>query len=231
MHRRDGSVIHADLTQNPEIGTADPSTRSRAARKSPKSVAGSASASRRSTAGKKQFAGLGLSELRELRSLRHENSKLKQVVADLTLDLRDECLNAHVFNSTIEAQRVLDAWRHDYNHVRPNSALQDRTPGAVGALWVDSRDARESTAARKDRTETEIAGRFVTVHRGCRHSSKVRCDVDDVRDDQEGAGSPEHTARITEADDAGEPEPRDEPQPRTHELNSGHEWNRKQGSP
>lgn len=27
---------------------------------------------------KKQFAGLGLSELRELRSLRHENSKLKQ---------------------------------------------------------------------------------------------------------------------------------------------------------
>jgi len=35
---------------------------------------------------RKQFAGLGLSELRELRSLRHENSKLKQVVADLTLD-------------------------------------------------------------------------------------------------------------------------------------------------
>jgi putative transposase len=34
---------------------------------------------------KKQFAGLGLSELRELRSLRHENSKVKQVVADLTL--------------------------------------------------------------------------------------------------------------------------------------------------
>ena len=35
---------------------------------------------------KKQFAGLGLQELRELRSLRHENAKLKQVVADLTLD-------------------------------------------------------------------------------------------------------------------------------------------------
>ena len=35
---------------------------------------------------KKQFNGLGLQELRELRSLRHENSKLKQVVADLTLD-------------------------------------------------------------------------------------------------------------------------------------------------
>ena len=35
---------------------------------------------------KKQFTGLGLQELRELRLLRHENSKLKQVVADLTLD-------------------------------------------------------------------------------------------------------------------------------------------------
>jgi putative transposase len=35
---------------------------------------------------KKQFACLGLSEIRELRSLRHENAKLKQLVADLTLD-------------------------------------------------------------------------------------------------------------------------------------------------
>ncbi|MBM3809678.1 MAG: transposase [Acidimicrobiia bacterium] len=35
---------------------------------------------------KKQFAGLGLQEIRELRSLRHENVKLKQLVADLTLD-------------------------------------------------------------------------------------------------------------------------------------------------
>ena len=35
---------------------------------------------------KKQFAGIGVQELRELRSLRDENRKLKQVVADLTLD-------------------------------------------------------------------------------------------------------------------------------------------------
>ena len=35
---------------------------------------------------KKQFAGLGVQELRELRSLREENRKLKEVVADLTLD-------------------------------------------------------------------------------------------------------------------------------------------------
>ena len=42
--------------------------------------------------------------------------------------LRDECLNAHVFASTIEALRVLDAWRHDYNHVRPHSAIGDMAP-------------------------------------------------------------------------------------------------------
>ncbi len=36
--------------------------------------------------GKKKYAGLGLSELRELRQLWEENSKLKRLVADLSLD-------------------------------------------------------------------------------------------------------------------------------------------------
>jgi putative transposase len=35
---------------------------------------------------KKQFAGLGISELRELRLLRDENGRLKRLVADLSLD-------------------------------------------------------------------------------------------------------------------------------------------------
>jgi putative transposase len=35
---------------------------------------------------KRRFAGLGLTELRELRQLREENRKLKTLVADLTLD-------------------------------------------------------------------------------------------------------------------------------------------------
>ena len=35
---------------------------------------------------KKQYAGLGVSELRELRQLREENTKLKSLVADLSLD-------------------------------------------------------------------------------------------------------------------------------------------------
>jgi putative transposase len=35
---------------------------------------------------KKRYAGLGLSELRELRQLREENGKLKRLVADRSLD-------------------------------------------------------------------------------------------------------------------------------------------------
>jgi putative transposase len=35
---------------------------------------------------KKKFAHLGVSELRRMRSLEEENARLKQVVADLTLD-------------------------------------------------------------------------------------------------------------------------------------------------
>lgn len=35
---------------------------------------------------KRRYAGLGLTELRELRQLREENRKLKTLIADLTLD-------------------------------------------------------------------------------------------------------------------------------------------------
>jgi len=35
---------------------------------------------------KKQYAGLGVAELRELRQLREENGRLKRLVADLSLD-------------------------------------------------------------------------------------------------------------------------------------------------
>ena len=62
-----------------------------------------------------------------------------------------------------EAQQILDAWREDYNLVRPHSSLQDRTPAAVGAMWVDSREPRESTAVNESGTELETAGRFVTI--------------------------------------------------------------------
>jgi putative transposase len=35
---------------------------------------------------KKKYGGMGVSELRELRQLKEENAKLKQMVADFSLD-------------------------------------------------------------------------------------------------------------------------------------------------
>ena len=44
--------------------------------------------------------------------------------------LRDECLNEHWFSTLAEAQRLIEAWRQDYNTVRPHSALGNLSPEA-----------------------------------------------------------------------------------------------------
>jgi len=41
---------------------------------------------------------------------------------------RDECLNEHWFLSLADAQAKIEAWRVDYNTVRPHSALAGETP-------------------------------------------------------------------------------------------------------
>ncbi len=42
--------------------------------------------------------------------------------------MRDECLNEHWFMSLAEARETIEAWRMDYNEVRPHTALGNRTP-------------------------------------------------------------------------------------------------------
>jgi putative transposase len=42
--------------------------------------------------------------------------------------LRDECLNQHWFRNLAEARQIVEAWRLDYNRVRPHSALGGLTP-------------------------------------------------------------------------------------------------------
>lgn len=42
--------------------------------------------------------------------------------------LRDECLNEQWFRNLGEAQAILKHWQHDYNTVRPHSALNYLTP-------------------------------------------------------------------------------------------------------
>lgn len=41
---------------------------------------------------------------------------------------RDECLNEHWFVGLDHAREVIEAWRVDYNEVRPHSALGNLTP-------------------------------------------------------------------------------------------------------
>lgn len=42
--------------------------------------------------------------------------------------LREECVNEHWFLSRREARREIEAWRVDYNEVRPHSSLGNLTP-------------------------------------------------------------------------------------------------------
>jgi transposase InsO family protein len=46
---------------------------------------------------------------------------------------RDECLNEHWFLNLAEAQAVIEAWRIDYNTVRPHRSLGQQTPAAYAA--------------------------------------------------------------------------------------------------
>lgn len=43
---------------------------------------------------------------------------------------RDECLNEHLFRNLVHARSVIDAWRDDYNAVRPHTSLNGMTPQA-----------------------------------------------------------------------------------------------------
>jgi putative transposase len=41
---------------------------------------------------------------------------------------RDECLNVNWFMSLEDAEDKIEAWRHEYNHYRPHSSLNNLTP-------------------------------------------------------------------------------------------------------
>jgi len=42
--------------------------------------------------------------------------------------LRDEFLNGERFDTLLEAQVLIKAWRHEYNEARPHSSLGYRSP-------------------------------------------------------------------------------------------------------
>lgn len=56
--------------------------------------------------------------------------------------LRAECLNENRFLSLADAQEKLDAWRSDYNRIRPHSAaLGNLAPGEYAATCQNRQPA------------------------------------------------------------------------------------------
>lgn len=65
----------------------------------------------------------------------------------LQRQIRDECLNEHWFASLADAKAAIEAWRVDYNSVRPHSSLAGRTPNQFAAF---TEGARRLLPARPD---------------------------------------------------------------------------------
>jgi putative transposase len=61
--------------------------------------------------------------------------------------LRDECLNENWFVNLADARSKIEAWRRDYNQVRPHSALGYRTPEEFAGETPNPLTGKERTAA------------------------------------------------------------------------------------
>jgi putative transposase len=70
----------------------------------------------------------------ELRFIRPGKPIENAYVESFNGKFRDECLNEHWFISLADATAAIEAWRVDYNTVRPHSSLAGRTPDQFAAL-------------------------------------------------------------------------------------------------
>jgi hypothetical protein len=52
--------------------------------------------------------------------------------------LRDECLNVELFFGMEDARSKLEAWRIDYNKLRPHKSLDNKTPEEYINEWAES---------------------------------------------------------------------------------------------
>ena len=50
--------------------------------------------------------------------------------------LRDECLNGEIFETLLEAQVLIERWRHEYNTFRPHGALGYRPPAPEAIIVI-----------------------------------------------------------------------------------------------
>jgi len=58
--------------------------------------------------------------------------------------LRQECLNQNWFTSLDDAQQIVEAWRQDYNQLRPHSSLEQQTPSDFVVRWQQIRTAQKA---------------------------------------------------------------------------------------
>ena len=58
--------------------------------------------------------------------------------------LRQECLNQNWFTSLDDARQIVEAWREDYNELRPHSSLDHRTPSEFVVRWQQIRAAQKA---------------------------------------------------------------------------------------
>lgn len=75
------------------------------------------------------------------------------IAESLNARLRDELLNETLFRSICPAGQLIDAGRHDYNHLRPHSKLGWLTPTGYAARWQQNEtlEGRSSGAFSDDR--------------------------------------------------------------------------------
>jgi putative transposase len=57
--------------------------------------------------------------------------------------LRHECLNQHYFVTLLEAKRIIETWRLEYNSFRPHGSLNGMTPEEFKKTWIEQQKTPE----------------------------------------------------------------------------------------
>ena len=76
----------------------------------------------------RHFLSWGIEQCIELNHIEPGKPVQNAFIESFNGRLRDECLNTSWFRNLWEARRRIAAWRTEYNHERPHSSLNYRTP-------------------------------------------------------------------------------------------------------
>ena len=71
-----------------------------------------------------------IGKLREAEILLSQEQTVPEACKQIEVSeqMRDELLNRELFDTLEEAKVLVERWRHEYNHIRPHSALGYRPP-------------------------------------------------------------------------------------------------------